>query len=105
MIANFTYLHSLNVKTVPSQTIQFSISTQFSSIWPTARTLSGTTILGQSGPGSDGNEGVLRIPQSSRLFSVISWTHVGEGENTPTASLQLCPTVEKQSVNSATLAN
>ena len=29
-------------------------------------TLTGTTTLGQSGPGSNGNEGVLRIPQSSR---------------------------------------
>ena len=27
--------------------------------------LSSTTTPGQSGPGSDGNEGVLRIPQSS----------------------------------------
>ena len=38
---------------------------QFSSIWPIDRTLSGATTLGQSGPGSDGNEGVLRILQSS----------------------------------------
>ena len=29
------------------------------------RALSGATTPGQSGPGSDGNEGVLRIPQSS----------------------------------------
>ena len=29
--------------------------------------LSGTTIPGQRGPGSDGNEGVLRIPQSSSI--------------------------------------
>ena len=29
------------------------------------RILSGTTTLGQSGPGSEGNEGALRIPQSS----------------------------------------
>ena len=27
--------------------------------------ISGATTPGQSGPGSDGNEGVLRIPQSS----------------------------------------
>ena len=40
----------------------FSISTQFSSIWPIDRTLSGATTPGQSGPGSDGNEGVLHIP-------------------------------------------
>ena len=29
--------------------------------------LSGATAPGQSGPGSDGNEGVLRIPQSSSI--------------------------------------
>ena len=38
---------------------------QLSSIWPIDRILSGATTPGQSGPGSDGNEGVLRIPQSS----------------------------------------
>ena len=31
------------------------------------RALSGATILGQSGPGSNGNEGVLRIPQSPSI--------------------------------------
>ena len=51
-----------NIKIVSSQTIQFSISTQFSSIWSIDRTLSGGTTPGQSGPGSDGNEGVLSIP-------------------------------------------
>ena len=30
------------------------------------RTLTGTTALGQSGPGSNDNKGVLYIPQSSR---------------------------------------
>ena len=33
------------------------------SIWPIDRTLSGPTTLGQSGPGNNGNEGVLHIPQ------------------------------------------
>ena len=37
---------------------------QFSSIQPIDRALLGATILGQSGPGSNGNEGVLCIPQS-----------------------------------------
>ena len=37
-----------------------------SSICPIDRTLSGATTPGQSGPGSDGNEGVLHIPQSSK---------------------------------------
>ena len=54
-------------KTVLPQTIQFSISTQLSSIWPIDRTLSGATTLGQSGPGGEGNEEVLRIPQSSSI--------------------------------------
>ena len=38
-----------------------------SSIWPIDRTLSGATTLGQSGPESNGNEGVLCIPQSSSI--------------------------------------
>ena len=55
-------MRSLNVKTVLFQTIQFNISTQFSSIWQIDRTLSGSSSPGQSEPGSDGNEGLLRIP-------------------------------------------
>ena len=42
---DFAYTQ-LNVKTVLFQMIKFSISTQFSSIWPIDRTLSGTTIPG-----------------------------------------------------------
>ena len=38
---------------------------QFSSIRPIDRILSGATTPGQSGPGSDGIEGVICIPQSS----------------------------------------
>ena len=38
-----------------------------SSIWPIDRTLSGATTPGQSGPGSNGNEEVFCIPQSSRI--------------------------------------
>ena len=34
------------------------------SIWPIDRTLSGATTLDQNGPGSDGNEEVLCIPQT-----------------------------------------
>ena len=71
----FVYTH-LKVETVLFQTIQFSISTQCSSIWPIDRALSGATALGQSRPRSDGNKGVLHIPQNSRLFSVISRTLV-----------------------------
>ena len=45
---------------------QFSF-TQFSSIWPIDRTLSGATTLGLSELGSDDNEGVLCILQSSSI--------------------------------------
>ena len=38
---------------------------KFSFIGPIDRTLSGATTLGQSEPGSNGNEGVLCIPQIS----------------------------------------
>ena len=40
---------------------------QFSSIKPIDRALSGATIPGLSGPGSNGNKGVLCIPQSSSI--------------------------------------
>ena len=43
-------------KKVLFQAILFSISTQFSSIWPIDRALSGATTPGQSRPSSDGNE-------------------------------------------------
>ena len=72
------YYTQLNVKTVLFQAIQFSlsvqfnISMQFSSIWPIDRALSGATTQGQSGPGSDGNEGVLCIPQSSCINGTSS---------------------------------
>ena len=48
-------------------TIQFGVITQFSSIWPIDRTLSSPTTPGPSGLGSDGNEWVLHIPQSSSI--------------------------------------
>ena len=41
--------------------IQFSISTQFCSIWPIDRTLSGATTPGQIGPRDDGSDGVFHI--------------------------------------------
>ena len=74
----FLYIYN----TVLFQTIQLSISSQFqyqkivlfqtirlsiSTHTPIDRTLSGATTPGQSGPGSDGNEGVLRILQSSSI--------------------------------------
>ena len=41
-------------------------------IWPIVRTISGATILGQSGPESNGNEGVFYIPQISKAQTLPS---------------------------------
>ena len=51
-------------KTVLFQAIQSSINKQFSSIWPIDRIQSGATTQDQRESGSNGNEGVLRTPQS-----------------------------------------
>ena len=42
------------------------------SIWPIDRTLSGVNTLSQSGPGSNGNEGALHIPQICNARSSAS---------------------------------
>ena len=42
-----------------------------SSIWPIDKTLSGPTTLGQSGRGSNGNEGLLCILQSSSITGAL----------------------------------
>ena len=86
-------------KTVLFQTIQFSINTQFSSIWYIDRTLS--SLL--SRPGSDGNEGVLCIPQSSSIigtspsYCLVPYQGHSSGESYPSA--------EKQSVYSTVLVD
>ena len=41
-------------------------------IWPIDKALLDATTLGQSGPGSDGNERVLHIPQSSKTGALPS---------------------------------
>ena len=83
------YVHSLIAKTflfqathpsqtVPIQTIQFSISMQFSSIWLIDRAPSDVTTQGLSRPGSNGSErGAPYSPKPQhhwnltiRLFSV-----------------------------------
>ena len=43
-----------------------------SSIWVIDRTLSGATILSQSGPGSNDNKRVLLIPESSSITGASS---------------------------------
>ena len=66
----------------------------FSSIWPIDRTLSGGTILGQGGPESDGNEGVLRILRSSSISGAspsdcfVSHQDTRLGESYPSAEMQ-----------------
>ena len=55
-------------KTVLFQTIQFRISTQFSSILPLYMTLSGATTPGQSGPESDGNKWYSAFPKAPALL-------------------------------------
>ena len=68
MIEHKLFIYTpLNVKIALFQTIQFSISTQFNSIWPIECTLSGATTSSQSGAGSDGNEGALCTPESSSI--------------------------------------
>ena len=84
----------LNVKTILLQTIPFSISIVFSSIWPIDRTLSGATNPGQSGSGSYGNEGVLRIPKISSITgaspsdSLVSYPGHSLGESYLSAEMQ-----------------
>ena len=63
-------LHTVKDQTVLFRAIQFrshlfALSLNVSSIRPIDRTLSGITPLGQSRPRGNGNEGVLRILQSS----------------------------------------
>ena len=60
----------LNIKTVLFQVVQFSMIAHFTSIWLIDRTLSGATTTGQSGPGSDSNEGVRHISQSSTITGI-----------------------------------
>ena len=85
----------LNVKTVPFQAIQFSMNTQFISIRPRDRTLLGATTPGQSGFESDGNEGVLRIPQISSITKalpsncLVSYPEHSLGKSYLSAELQL----------------
>ena len=91
------------LKTVLFQAIQCCISTLFSSNWPIDRTLSCANTLGQSGPGSDANKGVLHIPQS---FSITGTTLSDCLVSYPRHSLgESYPSAEKQSVYSTAPAN
>ena len=67
-------------------------------IWPIDRTLSSATTQGQSRPGSDGNEGVLCITQSSNitgaspLYYLMSYSGYSLGSLTPLWSCSLYST-------------
>ena len=67
----FNRCRLFNAKSI-LRTIQFSISTLFSSIWPIDRTYSGATASDQSEPGSDVDKGVLRISQDSSITEASS---------------------------------
>ena len=87
-------LHTVKCKTVLFQIIQFSISTQFSSIWCIHRILSGATTPSQSGPGSDGNKEILCILQNSSMTGaspsdcLVSYVGHLLGESYPSAEMQ-----------------
>ena len=55
----------------------FTYNCLFSSIRPIDWTVSGATTPGQSGPGSDGNEGVLHIPHSSSITGTLPSDYPG----------------------------
>ena len=74
-----------------------------SSIWPIDRTLSGATTLSLSGPGSNGNKGVVHIPQSSCITRVSPSDYL---VSCPGHSLgKSCPSAEMQSVCSTATAD
>ena len=62
----------------------------FSSIWPIDRTLSGVTIPGQSGPGSDCNEGILcpSITGASPPDCLVPYPRHSLAESYPIAEMQ-----------------
>ena len=94
---SFVYTQ-LNDQTVLLQTIQFSISHLFALSLNSKEfylTLLGVIPLGQSRLRSDGNEGVLDIPQSSSIigasssYCLMSSPGHSLGESYPSAEMQL----------------
>ena len=86
---------SIFILTVLFRAIQFSISTQISSIGPIDRTLSGAITPGQSEPGSDDNKGVIRISKSSSITGAspsdsLSYTGHPLGSGTPLRKCSRC---------------
>ena len=69
----YTQLKDLFLTTQFSLCHLFALNLKMSigSIWPIDRILSGATTSIQSEPGSNGNEGVLPIPQSSNITGAL----------------------------------
>ena len=73
------------------------------SIWPIDKTLSVASTLGQNEPRSNGNEGVLCIPQSSSIAEVSASDSL---MSYPVFSLgKSCSSAEMQSVYFAALGD
>ena len=91
---SLAWVRSFNVKTILFQTVQFSVSTQFSSIWLIDRTLSGATTLSPSGLGCNSNKWVPRISQCSSITGttpsdcLVSSTGHLFGESSSSADMQ-----------------
>ena len=69
-----------------------------SSIWLIDETQTGTITLGQSGPGSNGTEGVLHIRQSSRTGASLSdgvWYHTQDTRSFSQNKLVYCCGTDK----------
>ena len=60
-------------QTVLFQTIQFSISTQFCSIWPIDRTLLSSTTLGRVDLGSMAKKGYSAFPKAPALLDILTF--------------------------------
>ena len=63
---SLAWVRNFNVQKILFQAIQ--LSAQFISIWSIDTSLSGTTTPCQSGPGSDRNEGLIRMPKVPALL-------------------------------------
>ena len=79
------------------------MSTQFSSIWPIDRPLSGSTTPGKSGLKSNGNEEVLHFPPKYSIIGTWPWYFL---ESYCAYSLrESYPSAEMQSLYSTTPAD
>ena len=72
---------------------------------PWIEPLSGATAPGQSGPGSDDNEGVLCIPQSSSITGTSPSDCLVSYQGHSLGRRGSCPSAEKQSVYSTAPAD